>query len=131
MFFLARNNATLIGRRASQQLRSKATLHPQELIKQKNDFKKSWLSDPSCYPIMLIMGCGMTWMVGMGANALFGYKDVQVNPNNRGAVLKDWSKEHRTTVMERFAKMKGGVAPEGLGIDHDKFVKEKEQYMQK
>jgi hypothetical protein len=131
MFPIARNNVMLIGRRASQQFRSKATLHPQDIIKKNNEFKKSWLSDPSTYPIIVIMGCGMTWMFGMGINALFFYKDVQLNPNNRGAVMKDWSKEHRTSVMERFASVAGGVAPEGLGIDHDKFVKEKEEYMKK
>lgn len=131
MFAIARNNATLVGRRAAQQLRSKATLHPHELIKKNNEFKRSWLSDPSTYPIMLIMGCGMTWMVGMGFNALFGYKDVQLNPNNRGAVMKDWSRDHRTGVLERYVTFRGGVAPEGLGIDHDKFVAEKEQYMRK
>jgi hypothetical protein len=131
MFSIARNSANLIGRRATQQIRSKATLHPHDIIKKNNEFKKSWLSDPSTYPIIVVMGCGLTWMVGMGFNALFGYKDVQLNPNNRGAVLKDWSKEHRVGVMERFVNLMGGVAPEGLGIDHDKFVKEKEEYMKK
>ena len=114
---------------AATQLRSKATMHPQEIIKQNNNFKKQWLSDPSTYPIMLVMGCGISWMVGMGFNALFGYKDVQVNPNNRGAVMKDWSKDHRESVMERFANMRGGVAAEGLGIDHEEWAKRKEQYM--
>lgn len=132
MFSIARNKAALFGRRATQQIiRSKTTLHPRELIKKNNEFSKSWLSDPACYPIILIMGCGMTWVLGMGANALFGYKDVQLNPNHRGAIMKDRSREHRVSVMERYASMKGGVAPEGLGIDHDKFVKEKVKYMQK
>ena len=127
MFALRRSAP--IARRAATQLRSKATMHPQEIIKQNNNFKKQWLSDPSTYPIMLVMGCGISWMVGMGFNALFGYKDVQVNPNNRGAVMKDWSKDHRESVMERFANMRGGVAAEGLGIDHEEWAKRKEQYM--
>ena len=127
MFALRRSAP--IARRAATQLRSKATMHPQEIIKQNNNFKKQWLSDPSTYPIMLVMGAGISWMVGMGFNALFGYKDVQVNPNNRGAVMKDWSKDHRESVMERFANMRGGVAAEGLGIDHEEWAKRKEQYM--
>jgi hypothetical protein len=130
MFALARNS-NAIARRAATQLRTKATVQPQQIIKQNNQFKKQWLSDPSTYPIILIMGCGMTWMVGMGVNALFGYKGVQINPNSRGAVMKDWSKEHKTTVMERFANMKGGVAAEGLGIDHEEWAKRKEEYMKK
>jgi hypothetical protein len=131
MFSIARSNVILVGRRTTQQIRSKATLYPQDFIKKNSKFKKVWLSDPSTYPIIFVMGCGMTWMVGMGVNALFGYKDVQLNPNNRGAVMKDWSREHRVSVMERFAHLKGGVAPEGLGVDHDKFMKEKEEYMTK
>jgi hypothetical protein len=31
---------------------------------------------------------GLTFMVvGMGFNAFFGYKDVQINPNKRGSKL--------------------------------------------
>jgi hypothetical protein len=113
---------------ATQQLRSKSTMTARELLTKKNSFQKQWLSDPSTYPIMLIMGGGMCWMLGMGMNALFTYKDVQINPNNRGATLKDWSPDHRVSVMERYANAVGGVRTEGLGIDHDEWAKRKEEY---
>ncbi|KAL3921499.1 MAG: hypothetical protein SGILL_002715 [Bacillariaceae sp.] len=121
----------MLVRRAATQLRTKATMHPQDIIKKNNQFKKQWLGDPATYPIIVIMGCGMTWMFGMGFNALFTYKDVQVNPNKRGAVMKDISTEHRTSVMERFANLQGGVNPEGLGIDHEEWSKKKEEYHKK
>ena len=73
----------------------------------------------------------MTWMVGMGFNALFGYKDVQINPNKRGQVMKDWSRDHRPGVMERYVNATGGVRTEGLGIDHEKWAQQKEEYMKK
>jgi hypothetical protein len=73
----------------------------------------------------------MTWMVGMGFNALFRYKGVQINPNKRGQVMKDWSDEHSTGVMETFVNATGGVKTEGLGIDHEKWAKQKEEYKSK
>jgi hypothetical protein len=98
-------------------------------IAKNNEFKRQWLSDPSTYPIMLIMCGGMSWMLGMGLNALFNYKDVQINPNNRGAVMKHWSKDHRVSVIERYALAMGGVNPEGLGVSHEKWIQQKKEYL--
>ena len=95
----------------------------------KYNFKESWLSDPSTYPIMAIMGCGLTFMIGMSFNALFTYKQVDVNPNQRGRTMKQYSPEHRTGVVERFTMMKGGVNPEGPGIDHQEWQKKREEYL--
>jgi hypothetical protein len=75
------------------------------------------------------MGFGLTFMVGMGFNALFGYKDVQINPNKRGSMLTTWGTEKRVGVCERVVKAKGGVKAEGLGIDHEAWAKQKEEYM--
>ncbi|KAG7346137.1 NADH-ubiquinone reductase complex 1 MLRQ subunit [Nitzschia inconspicua] len=115
--------------RSQHLVRSKATMPALEIISKNNQFKKQWLSDPSTYPIMLIMCGGMSWMIGMGANALFTYKDVQVNPSNRSSVMKDWSRDHRVSVMERFALAKGGVNPEGLGVSHEQWTKQKAEYL--
>ena len=66
-------------------------------------------------------------MVGMGFNALFGYKDVQINPNKRGAIMQDWGKEEHKGFLQ---KLKGGkVNPEGLGVDHSQYVAKRDQYM--
>lgn len=125
-----RNVARAVTARASGgQCRAKATT-ARDIINRNNEFKKSWLSDPSTYPIMVIMGGGLCWMLGMGLNALT-YKDVQINPNSRGSPMKDFSKEHRTGVLETIVTMKGGVKAEGLGIDHDEWAKQKEEYLKK
>lgn len=76
------------------------------------------------------MSIGLTFMVGMGINAL-GYKDVQINPNKRGKMLTDWGQDHRTGVVEKFTVFKGGVKTEGLGIDHDEWQRKKDEYMKK
>ena len=70
-------------------------------------------------------------MVGMGMNALFTYKDVQINPNKRGSELTNWGYEERTGVLKRFVDMRGGVKAEGLGIDHSEWAKKKEEYLKK
>ena len=81
---------------------------------------------------MVIMGCGLTFMVGMGFNALLGYKDVQINPNKRASMsMQDWSTEERRGVIKRFQEdLKGGSNPEGLGINHEEYVKSRAKYLQ-
>ena len=109
------------------QMRTKAT---RAIPRPDYNFKKEWLSDPSTYPIIVIMSTAMCFMVGMGANALT-YKGVYISPSNRGNVMKELSSEHKVGVIEAFSEFKGGVKAEGLGIDHEKWAKEKEAYMQK
>jgi hypothetical protein len=114
------------------QHRTKATMASKAFppIK-KYSFKQQWLSDPSTYPIMAIMGAGLTFMVGMSFNALFTYKQgVDISPNQRGRVMKQYSSDHRAGVVERFTVLKGGVNPEGLGIDHSEWQKKRQEYLQ-
>jgi hypothetical protein len=80
---------------------------------------------------MVIMGGGLTFMVGMGFNALFGYKDVQINPNKRGSELRTWGQEEQRGVVHRIVDYQGGFNAEGLGIDHEAWAKQKEEYMKK
>ena len=72
-------------------------------------------------------------MVGMGFNALFGYKDVQVNPNKRGSQLQTWGQEERRGVVRRFQEdiKRQPQNPEGLGIDHEAWMKQRAEYLQK
>ena len=76
------------------------------------------------------MSTAMCFMVGMGINGV-AYKGVYFNPNKRGAVLTTWGEEHQRGVIEAYTEFMGGVKAEGLGIDHEKWAKEKEEYMKK
>lgn len=122
----------MISRSAAQSARSQMRTKASAAFPPRKDysFKKEWLSDPSTYPIIAIMGTAMCFMTGMTVNALT-YKGVYINPNNRAAVMKQISPEHKTGVMETFAEMRGGVKTEGLGIDHEKWAKEKAEYLRK
>ena len=96
-----------------------------------NNFKQNWLSDPSTYPLIVVMAGGFTFTVGMIGNALFTYKQLDISPSQRCRIMKQYSPEHRVGVVEKIALAKGGVKPEGLGIDHEQWVKEKEEYLKK
>ena len=52
----------------------------------------------------------------MASNALFTYKQVDVDPNHRGVPLKPYSTEYRTSVVESHTEALGGVNTEGSGI---------------
>lgn len=92
-------------------------------------FKQEWLSDPSTYPLIVVMAGGFSFMFAMACNALFTYKQgVDIDPNKRGITMKPYSSEPRIGVVQRVATRKGGVNPEGLGIDHSEWEKKREQY---
>lgn len=119
----------------ARQQRTKATMASKAFppIKNKsNSFQEQWLSDPSTYPIIVVMASGLTFMCGMTLNALFTYKQgVDISPNQRGRIMKQYSDEYRVGVMERFVRWRGGINPEGLGVDHEKRCKEREEYLKK
>ena len=69
-------------------------------------------------------------MTAMSANALFNYKGVNIV--KRDSPVVTWGTEKKDGVLATFIKAtKGGVPAEGMGIDHAKWAKEKEDYMKK
>ena len=73
----------------------------------------------------------MTFMTGAAANALIRYKDVTINPAKRNSILQTWGtaddevdgKYHST--LEKAISW-NAYGKEGLGINHEEWVKEKE-----
>jgi hypothetical protein len=53
-------------------------------------FKKAWLSDPSTYPLIFIMGVAGMLVLGVGTSCIMNNPDVQINPNKRGSVVRSW-----------------------------------------
>ncbi len=89
--------------------------------------KKDWFSDPGAYPIMVILGCAVTFMTGAGLHALTAYKDVTIDPKKRNSKLQTWGGEESHSVLERVISW-NAYGKEGLGIDHEKWLKEKAEY---
>jgi hypothetical protein len=96
------------------------------------NFKKTWFSDPSTYPIICVMCTATAVVVGMGINAL-RYKNVKFNPAiKHDTIVQDVSGK-RTTVTEILARNPVGfhraslknIRYEGLGVDHEEWKKAK------
>lgn len=82
---------------------------------------------------MIVMGCAMTFMVGMTANAMFFYKGVQVNPRKRESIMVTWGDSENETRVSQMLDFFGieKYAPEGMGVDHEKWLREKEEFEKK
>jgi hypothetical protein len=131
---------TILRTVARQQFRGEATVAatkgnpvpPQlRLDYKKEGFKSSWLSDPSTYPIIFIISGAGCMLVGMGINALTTNKDVQINPNKRGAMVRSWGEAEHRGVTRTVVEALGGVKAEGKGIDPATWTREKQEYMSK
>lgn len=91
-------------------------------------FKQDWLSDPSTYPIMLIMGTAITFMTGMGIHALTSYKDLRIDPRKKHAEMQFWGHEKQDSVVKAVATKNPWYTPyftEGAGVNHEEWVKAK------
>jgi hypothetical protein len=66
----------------------------------KDAWRSAWLSDPSTYPLISIMGIAGCLVVGVGSSCLMYNPDVQINPNKRGSPIRTWEfwKSWRVTV---------------------------------
>jgi hypothetical protein len=99
-------------------------------------FKKEWLEDPSCYPMITIMSFISLFLVGMSANAFTHLKDLRINPSKKHETLQTWGAEHQDHTVQHFANgpiimnKKGyrSLTQEGLGYDHEQYLKSKEAY---
>jgi hypothetical protein len=101
--------------------------------------KENWLSDPATYPILIMLGGAMCLIVGMGANELMTDKDLRINPSKKQETLQNWGDEKIPTVTAAWGNWKTPVAwnsqafvdirREGVGVDHEEWVKKKEAYM--
>jgi hypothetical protein len=96
-------------------------------------FKANMLSDPSTYPLIVIMGGALTMMTMAGIHAL-KYKDAQLDWRKRESVLRYWGEKepphHHMTGTLVYWNSWQKLAPEGLGIDHKKWLKSKNKSME-
>ena len=53
-------------------------------------FKRNWLSDPSAYPLIAIMGFAGAFIFGVGTSCLMYNPDVQIDPQRRGNTMRSW-----------------------------------------
>jgi hypothetical protein len=99
---------------------------------------RGFFSHPSTYPLSALIGIAGFFAIGMGSNALRNYKDVKINPARKHQVIRDWGKEPVSKValvlskepIAMHAQHFKSIRQEGLGIDHEEWLKGKQAYSQ-
>ena len=99
-------------------------------------FKQNFLSDPSTYPLIIVMGVATSFIIGMSVNAIVNYKDLRITPKYKHQLLQDWGTEHRTFVTDVITREPiafhrqafKDIRYEGLGYDHEQWKKTKDDY---
>ena len=102
-------------------------------VYQNQTFKKAFLQDPSCYPIIAILGFTTCIVVGMCTHQISSLKDLRFSPKTRRSEIQNWGHEHKDSVASRWASgpmvMRGvehrSTWREGLGVNHDEWQKQK------
>jgi hypothetical protein len=59
-------------------------------LSKKRGFKDNWLSDPSTYPLIVVMCGAGALVVGMSAYYLSQHPDVQISPTKRNSLFRTW-----------------------------------------
>jgi len=62
-----------------------------------------------------------------GAHATYAYKDVQVDPAKRNQMMQTWGREEQDSLTKRWTRRstKRMNLQEGLGIDHEQWLRER------
>lgn len=104
-------------------------------------FQKSWLSDPSTYPLLGAMMFGTALIVGFSVNALTRYRGVKISSTQKHAAmpLEREQDARRTTPLTEVlaggprraptsfhARKYTTLSHEGLGVDHEAWKNAKE-----
>mmetsp|Transcript_20316 Transcript_20316/g.25112 ORF Transcript_20316/g.25112 Transcript_20316/m.25112 type:complete len:92 (+) Transcript_20316:50-325(+) len=53
-------------------------------------YKSAFLSDPSTYPIMVILGFAVAMGTAVGMRCLLKNPDVQISPKKRSSIVRTW-----------------------------------------
>lgn len=88
------------------------------------------LSDPSTYPLILILGFTAVFAAGMSGHALMSYKNVHILPSQKHNIIptdfkhfeplaEKWSREP----FAMHAKDFKSIRYEGLGVNHEEWLK--------
>ncbi len=71
------------------------------------------------------MGTAVTMLTAAGIHAMTRYKDVTFDPSKRNSKLQTWGNEEYSTTLSKVISW-NAYGKEGLGVDHEQWLKEKE-----
>lgn len=77
------------------------------------------MSDPATYPLILILGCAISFMTGTGVHMLMHNQDVEIDPVKRNQGMRDWGRNDAPSVTEWLVRDRyfRNNNPKGLGVD--------------
>lgn len=89
------------------------------------------LSDPSTYPILLILGFATAFAAGMSGHALLTYKNLRILPSQKHQVIPTPEHTRREPLAEKWSQHPHAmnaegfksIRYEGLGVDHEEWLK--------
>ncbi len=59
----------------------------------KNHVWEQLFSDPSTYPLILILGCTLSGFAGFASHHFRTNVDIRIDPQKRNRLIRDWSSE--------------------------------------
>jgi len=109
-------------------------LSSQEVLSEYS-FKKAFLSDPACYPLIVIMTFTSSFLIGFSINGM-RYKNVKINPSKKHETIPTWDADRKASVTEVYTRRPWGfhrqgfkdIRQEGLGVNHEEWKKSKDAY---
>lgn len=120
-------SASVAGQRRFASTAAAAALRNPSVPLYQYSFQEAFLSDPSTYPILILMGGTLAFMTVMGLHGLTTQKDLRIWPSKKHEVLRTWGQPHVDPWTARFARMpvvmhanewKHIRQGEGLGMSH-------------
>ena len=106
-----------------------------------HNFRTDFLSDPSTYPIIAVMGLSACLIIGMSANTLLNDNhDLRVLPKHKHDILRSWGDEKVYDKLTRklalgpiimHEKEYRSIWQEGLGVNHEEWMKQKQLQQQR
>ncbi|GAX13667.1 hypothetical protein FisN_14Lh317 [Fistulifera solaris] len=70
--------------------RVRSAVRMQSTMPQAESFQKTWLSDPSTYPIMVILGGAVMGCTAFATNKFATDGNVRVSSKAKGKVIRTW-----------------------------------------
>lgn len=95
----------------------------------KKQMKENFLSDPATYPLVVIFTFMMAMHLSMPVYALSNYRDVRIDPSFKHSELQERDDSHFRSLVEIIGTRNKRFEPihyEGLGVDHQEWLKRKE-----
>ena len=106
----------------------------------KHNFRTDFLSDPSTYPIIGVMCLSTLLVIVMSANTILNdNNDIKIFPKHKQDILRSWGDEkvydkmtHKLALGPIIMHEKDyrSIWQEGLGVNHEEWLKQKQQQHQ-